>query len=1149
MNGTSYFNGQTTIYKDFRIKGNESTDDSTHLQFLASDNSQRAIITFNGNIDNAFKSNTHLKIATSYGDIRLLPANGNVNIGNGNCSLTWRTADDGGVTGGLESGIYFSTPGRESVVFANRYQHTGWIFANGIKPSNKTNWNALGVTPAVQIHHNALYINRPVRDADTSDYNLYVNGTSNLHGNNFLYGDLSAFYDDADQYLQYTAEGTVASHAAKISLYRIIASGKAGTAGTKVPGVQLDAATGMLHLQAAASDPSASAGARIKFTYWNAADSNGQPVYISHVINDSYRAPYGLKIWGSDGTAPGAWLEVEGNLYIGSASNANSDNNSALYIRGMSAIEGHDSWLRLNDNSSFTSGTYSPKLIRSDEALQVGSGGANFYANSSGNGYIQNTFGVHGTDTTKHFFVNGTSRFADDITMDSGSEILFSTNTQYLRWTTDTSNNNSTGRSWYGIGTYQNTSDSNNSWLNISNYLGINITTKGTAYLRHNNNVIATTGNQTGTVGSATRPIYSSGGVLVASSATVGSGVQLIYLASGNITASTSTVGSAINPIFMSAGRLSASTASIGSGVRGVYLSAGAITPMSYELRATVNSGTANRVSFYSGSNQISSANGLYTTGGNLGINATTTTVNSTNYILYVNGASYLNGDISRVGNIYPLANNSKNLGSSSLKWANIYATTFHGTATAANYTTQLLGVNSSNTPYEVGEGNLIRAVWDVKNDNRWYFKAGPYECRVDYANSATNADMLDGYHASTVYQAATYRISNYSATNDWLRIATIKIDGTELSMGGFTAIFSNRECLDSSSFILTVAIRRNSTTSVGCQAYITPIGPNAPRTILVRSNDGVNFYIYFQSALNSWTTYYNVTKIMTENNVTFECVGLPSANLIAGSVLNVTAVKGGSVDRATDADTVDGYHANAFVKKSGDTMTGSLINTSVRGGMWISGTHECTFFSSQATTASAGSYYQGHYGLKTPSGAWSLGILSGSNDLYFVYGTDANYNANSNSSNTTVRIASNGGLYGAVWNDYAEFRQSYEEQPGRVVYELGNDCLAKTIKRLQHFAGIISDTFGFAEGETNKAKTPLAVAGRVLAYPYQARNNYKPGDCVCAAPGGTVDIMTRDEIVMYPDRIVGTVSCVPDYEEWGTGNVKVDGRIWIKVR
>lgn len=143
----------------------------------------------------------------------------------------------------------------------------------------------------------------------------------------------------------------------------------------------------------------------------------------------------------------------------------------------------------------------------------------------------------------------------------------------------------------------------------------------------------------------------------------------------------------------------------------------------------------------------------------------------------------------------------------------------------------------------------------------------------------------------------------------------------------------------------------------------------------------------------------------------------------------------------------------------------------------------------------------------------------------------------------------------GAVWNDYAECRKADTQEPGYVMFEIGDDSLAKTTRRLQHFAGIVSDTWGFSQGETEEAKTNIAVAGRVLAYPYQDRNNYKPGDCVCAAPGGTVDIMSREEIIRYPDRIVGTVSCVPDYEEWGGGEnadrdpVKVNGRIWIKVR
>ena len=83
----------------------------------------------------------------------------------------------------------------------------------------------------------------------------------------------------------------------------------------------------------------------------------------------------------------------------------------------------------------------------------------------------------------------------------------------------------------------------------------------------------------------------------------------------------------------------------------------------------------------------------------------------------------------------------------------------------------------------------------------------------------------------------------------------------------------------------------------------------------------------------------------------------------------------------------------------------------------------------------------------------------------------------------------------------------------------------------------------------TEKSKTPLAVAGRVLAYTYEDRNSYNVGDAVCCAPNGTISRMTREEIVEYPERIIGTVSEIPEYEYWGDDNVLVNGRIWIKVK
>ena len=238
----------------------------------------------------------------------------------------------------------------------------------------------------------------------------------------------------------------------------------------------------------------------------------------------------------------------------------------------------------------------------------------------------------------------------------------------------------------------------------------------------------------------------------------------------------------------------------------------------------------------------------------------------------------------------------------------------------------------------------------------------------------------------------------------------------------------------------------------------------------------------------------------------------------------------------------------NQVLTSAGGYLNGQLISRSVNGGMWISGTHSASFVVNTATTAGAGQYYQGWYSGKTQQGAWSLGALSGDESLYFVYGTDTNYNAGNNSTATT-HIDSNGKVYGAVWNDYAEFRESNEQiKPGRVVIENGDDTLSLSNQRLQPGANIVSDTYGFAIGETSRTQTPIAVSGRVLAYPYEPRDTFSAGDAVCSGPNGTVSKMTREEIIMYPERIIGTVSAIPNYEIWGTGNVPVNGRIWIKV-
>lgn len=242
----------------------------------------------------------------------------------------------------------------------------------------------------------------------------------------------------------------------------------------------------------------------------------------------------------------------------------------------------------------------------------------------------------------------------------------------------------------------------------------------------------------------------------------------------------------------------------------------------------------------------------------------------------------------------------------------------------------------------------------------------------------------------------------------------------------------------------------------------------------------------------------------------------------------------------------IKGKTDTLYLPLSGGTLTGQVTGIT-NSGSWITMSHSGSF---NMSTAPASSSAASVVTAKTTDGSWGIGTLQGTNNLYFVYGTDANYEAGSNKTTNNVYVSDTGGIYGAVWNDYAEFRTSAEQvTPGQVVYSDNRGELHKTTERLQTFEGVVSDTFGFAIGETDKAKTPLAVAGRVLVYPDEDRYTFHAGDAVCAGKFGTVSKMTREEIIAYPDRIVGIVSEIPEYETWGSGNVPVYNRIWIRVK
>ena len=75
---------------------------------------------------------------------------------------------------GLNAGIYYHNTGDESVVFANQYNHAGWMFANDINPLDYSYW--ANITPALHIKDHSVGINTQVPNGGFSG--LYVKGNN-----------------------------------------------------------------------------------------------------------------------------------------------------------------------------------------------------------------------------------------------------------------------------------------------------------------------------------------------------------------------------------------------------------------------------------------------------------------------------------------------------------------------------------------------------------------------------------------------------------------------------------------------------------------------------------------------------------------------------------------------------------------------------------------------------------------------------------------------------------------------------------------------------------------------------------------------------------------------------------------------------------
>ena len=909
--------------------------------------------------------------------------------------------------------------------------------------------------------------------------------------------------------------------------------------------------------------------------------------------------------------------------------------NNSIFLNGKRAFRPFDGWLRINEDSSFGAGIYTgTSLIRSDNQLQVGDNGNDFYANNSGNGYFRNTLGIAGVNTNYKLYVNGISYFYlpdSTVTTENNPAIKVRGKLDIYDNITGGGTANSllnilyNGTHEYGtvmkIHSYGGDSPSirfSHSDKQEDLHKSPNTTWSVGMYYNTYNKFAITRNRGTNGWGTADLVIDSTGKV----------GIGIVspdYLL--HVKGQTQIAGMLIvTPTNESNWTEGIRINNANNGWTSLLLGG---TATSGHSAATWSLHTYNNAFYLTHDGSSSSSTGILYSDANgnwcikntFGVNG-----QNTNYTCYINGTLfsgthtvygrsdsntapsnfYYNGALEiRESNLVTSSQSSFNYAprigfhwggriaaSLSFNSDGIFYFRKQDGSSRATIDANVNGLatnasNSTNAEYVANESVYMRFHWSGQGGQPTWLWGGneaghmyvynPSNFSVNYANSAGNADTVDGVHlewGGSQAASATEWIAGW--TSDGKKIKAVKrsdletknadtVDGYHAAsffihdrlaatntagddgLWGLTGSRSFHGALPeglSNIYSYGQLISFSTDNSARLQIYAAHTG-STDSTLSYRTGWGTE--------KRTWRTFIDSGNIGSQSvNIAAKLgrsgnVAYPMTFNWSGQGGQPTWLWGG--ENGTDMYVYNPSNfsvSNAGYIRSMGNQAPESGRTATRGGVYTYNMYDQTANGAPGTYLSVIGFGNGTGGHIEIAGQWT-----GSSNLWMRGLRDCCDNWYS-----WNRIWCQGNsVTGAVWNDYAECRQSDCSESGRVVFEKGDDTLTKTEKRLQHFAGVISDTWGFSQGETDKAKTNIAVAGRVLVYTYQNRSNYKPGDCVCAAPDGTIDIMTREEIIRFPDRIVGTVSCVPDYEEWGGGKnadrdpVKVNGRIWIKVR
>lgn len=165
-----------------------------------------------------------------------------------------------------------------------------------------------------------------------------------------------------------------------------------------------------------------------------------------------------------------------------------ADSSPTVYVRGMTGqANTYGDWKTLLDSTNYTSYT-----VKKDGTGASGTWGISITGNAATATKATSTDSA--TKATQDGNGNTITSTYLPLTGGSVTGTITTSASQILKWTPSTTDNNDTGCSWYGIGTYK--ASDGYKRLNISHYFGINFTTKNSdSCFTHNGNTIITSAN------------------------------------------------------------------------------------------------------------------------------------------------------------------------------------------------------------------------------------------------------------------------------------------------------------------------------------------------------------------------------------------------------------------------------------------------------------------------------------------------------------------------------------------------------------------------------------------------------------------------------------------------------------------------------